>query len=204
MARKPVVTGGKKDELIAAAFTLFMQNGYENTSVRMILGAVNGEVGMFYHYFRSKADLFEAAVSSYFARYADEFNRIGSNVALPLPVILQQIFALFQTTAQTYLRMKGSLHWTVELALRQKTLEQLEPCIATLLQRAVDTGQMQPPSVNCRELAAFLVQGTAGFVHRQAGQQADAALFARKKHDVICLIANVLSVDPQWLEGEST
>jgi Bacterial regulatory proteins, tetR family. len=35
MARKAVLIGGKKDELIAAALKLFIANGYENTSVRV-------------------------------------------------------------------------------------------------------------------------------------------------------------------------
>ena len=51
MARKPVLEGGKKDEIIAAATQLFFTEGFEGTSVRKILGMVNGEIGMFYHYF---------------------------------------------------------------------------------------------------------------------------------------------------------
>ena len=51
MARKALLTGGKRDEIIYAAMELFFENGYEATSVRMILDKVNGEVCMFYHYF---------------------------------------------------------------------------------------------------------------------------------------------------------
>ena len=58
MARKPAAEGGKKEALITTALKLFMENGYENTSVRMILNEVGGEVGMFYHYFKSKDALF--------------------------------------------------------------------------------------------------------------------------------------------------
>ena len=47
MARKPVLEGGKKDELIDAALALFFENGYENTSIRMIANRVGCEVGCF-------------------------------------------------------------------------------------------------------------------------------------------------------------
>ena len=52
MARKAVLTGGKRDEIIDIAMKLFFENGYEATSVRMIMNEVGGEIGMFYHYFK--------------------------------------------------------------------------------------------------------------------------------------------------------
>lgn len=40
MARKAVVAGGKRDELVDAALKLFLERGYEATSVRAVLEAV--------------------------------------------------------------------------------------------------------------------------------------------------------------------
>ena len=54
MARKAVLQGGKRDEIIKVATKQFFENGYEETSIRSILNDVGGEVGMFYHYFKSK------------------------------------------------------------------------------------------------------------------------------------------------------
>ena len=61
MARKAVLEGGKREEIITAAEQLFFTEGFEKTSVRMILEKVGGEVGMFYHYFKSKEELFDVA-----------------------------------------------------------------------------------------------------------------------------------------------
>lgn len=66
MPRKPVLEGGKRDEIISTAMQLFFENGYEATSVRMILDRVGGEVGMFYHYFKSKEELFQKVVDRFF------------------------------------------------------------------------------------------------------------------------------------------
>ena len=62
MARKAILEGGKRDEILDKAILLFTQNGYEGTSVRMILQEVGGEIGMFYHYFSSKEELFDCAM----------------------------------------------------------------------------------------------------------------------------------------------
>ena len=42
MARKAILEGGKRDEIIAAATTLFFTEGFESTSVRKILDRVGG------------------------------------------------------------------------------------------------------------------------------------------------------------------
>ena len=44
MARKAILEGGKRDEIIAAATKLFFTEGFEATSVRKILALVDGEI----------------------------------------------------------------------------------------------------------------------------------------------------------------
>jgi AcrR family transcriptional regulator len=55
----------RKQELIETASRLFLEKGYEAVSVRDILDVVDGSQGMFYHYFKSKQDIFLAAMSQY-------------------------------------------------------------------------------------------------------------------------------------------
>ena len=74
MARKAVLSGGKRDEIILEAMKLFFENGYEATTVRMIMDQVGGEIGMFYHYFKSKETLFDCVVEKFFADYQKEFD----------------------------------------------------------------------------------------------------------------------------------
>ena len=42
MARKAILEGGKRDEIIAVATKLFFTEGFEATSVRKILALVDG------------------------------------------------------------------------------------------------------------------------------------------------------------------
>jgi AcrR family transcriptional regulator len=203
MSRKRVLTGGKRDELISAALKLFMENGYESTSVRMILNEVNGEVGMFYHYFKSKDELFEAAMRLHFQQYSERFGKIVQDDGLSLSEQIGRIFQLFKITSESYLQMSknGGLHWTVELALREKTLDELEPHIAVILKNAVKAELMRQPDVPFNELAAFLVHGIAGIMHQESVKEISSELFLQKKKSAIWLIANTLRISPDTMGG---
>ena len=50
------------DEIIATALTLFQAEGYENTSVSMIIDKIGISKGTFYYYFKSKRDLMIAVI----------------------------------------------------------------------------------------------------------------------------------------------
>ncbi|HKJ84779.1 MAG TPA: helix-turn-helix domain-containing protein [Spirochaetia bacterium] len=49
----------RKAEFLDTAMRLFMQNGYEQTSVNAIIDAVGVSKGAFYHYFKTKEDLLD-------------------------------------------------------------------------------------------------------------------------------------------------
>ena len=67
---------GRRQELIAIAMQQFMASGYEKTSVRSIVRAADGEVGMFYHHFASKEAIFEAVLDEFNRRYIEKMHDI--------------------------------------------------------------------------------------------------------------------------------
>ena len=69
MSRKPVLEGGKRDEIMDAALELFFEKGYDATSIRTIMRKVGSEVGLFYYYFENKDDVFDKAVHRFLAQY---------------------------------------------------------------------------------------------------------------------------------------
>jgi AcrR family transcriptional regulator len=58
----------RRDELLDTALALFLENGYERTSVEHITQTVGVAKGTFYHYFATKQDLLEQLVE----RFTDE------------------------------------------------------------------------------------------------------------------------------------
>lgn len=167
MARKPVLSGGKRDELVEKALQLFIEHGYENTSVRQILSAVNGEIGMFYHYFRSKYEIFEAAVDLYLSNFVAQFS------ALPRKENLKDqfdsILDLFTQSMQEFVHMGAqNLHWTVAVALHQRTLHSMLPIVESMIKQAIECGRAYNPlAMESGDIAAFLLFGTSGILHQK-------------------------------------
>jgi AcrR family transcriptional regulator len=58
----------RREELLDTALVLFLEQGYERTSVAQITSAVGVAKGTFYHYYETKSDLLEQLVE----RFAEE------------------------------------------------------------------------------------------------------------------------------------
>lgn len=101
MSRKAVLEGGKRDEIIYVAMQLFFENGYEATSVRMILDKVNGEVGMFYHHFKSKEELFQKVVERFFEDYTKQFVQIAEECSYKEQFI-EYLLELFKSSMKKF------------------------------------------------------------------------------------------------------
>ena len=79
-SKKPEV---RKQELIEIAARLFAEKGYEAVSVRDILEVVDGAPGMFYYYFRSKQDIYVAAMEQYICERLERKCRILEDDTIP-------------------------------------------------------------------------------------------------------------------------
>ena len=134
MARKPILEGGKKDEIIAAATQLFFTVGFEGTSVRKILGVVGGEIGMFYHYFSSKEELFDVVVDRFFRQYALDFEAMTDTVHSPEELV-DAFLPSFTKAMDQFRLVEGSMHWTIRSALHERTLLSLVPAAEKLLKQ---------------------------------------------------------------------
>ena len=132
MARKPVLTGGKRDEIIKTATALFFEKGYEATSVRMIMEIVNGEIGMFYHYFKSKEELFDRVVEKFFDDYRKKFEALILEFKTPDDFV-DSFLPLYEESMSKFDLLRTNMHWTIQYALAGKTIESMRPAIEKLL-----------------------------------------------------------------------
>lgn len=79
-SKKPEV---RKKELIDVAAALFAEKGYEAVSVRDILDVVGGAPGMFYYYFKSKQDIYIAAMEQYISERLERKCEIIEDDTIP-------------------------------------------------------------------------------------------------------------------------
>ena len=134
MSRKAILEGGKRDEIIAAATKLFFTEGFEATSVRKILALVDGEIGMFYHYFASKEELFDQVVDRFFRQYALDFETMAGNIRTPEELV-DVFLPSFDAAMENYRRVENNMHWSIRSALHERTVLSLIPAAEELLKR---------------------------------------------------------------------
>ena len=181
MARKPILEGGKRDEIIAAATELFFTEGFESTSVRKILDRVGGEVGMFYHYFKSKEELFGVVVDRFFRNYALNFEVMAGNIRTPEELV-DAFLPSFEEAMEKYRRVESGMHWTIRSALHERTVLSLVPAAEDLLKRFGYCGAY-PLDI----AAAMTIAAVSAAIHSESFQNMDET---ERKQLLLRLIAD--------------
>ena len=167
MARKPVLSGGKKDEIIKTATALFFEKGYEATSVRMIMEIVNGEIGMFYHYFRSKEELFDRVVEKFFDDYREKFEDLINEFKTPDDLV-DSFLPLYEESMSKFALLRGNMHWTIQYAMSGKTIESMRPAIEKLL-----SSWNIKSDIPIDILAGQLLYGISATIHSKGFEELD-------------------------------
>lgn len=159
MARKAVINGGRRDEIIQKAMKLFFEHGYEAASVRMIMDEVGGEIGMFYHYFKSKDALFDAVAQYFFRQFHEQFAAILESCA-SAEELLDAFVPLYERSMNQFDRLRANMHWTIQYALHGRAVAEMVPEAAAFIRK------VKPETGDTAELkAAQLVYGISGTVH---------------------------------------
>ena len=155
MKRKPITEGGKREEIIKTALSLFLENGYESTSIRMISGKAGCEVGLVYYYFKTKDDIFEKALSLYFTKAEQDFTSLAEKSVAST----EKILALFVDTVEKKAEdikksFSDSVHWTIRFAICERITQIEEKALGEILTN------MLKKDMNTS--AAFIARGICG------------------------------------------
>lgn len=166
--RKRSTENNTKEAILEAALKIFLTNGYEGTSVRMILEEAQVVTGSFYHFFQSKEDLFEQAVERFLSLYEKQFAAIALDDSRSfweqlnwLIDWLEHNLHLYFTNLQT-----NQLHWTVQYSFHKRTLQALLPYVEILVKKALEKeGAKNPLKFDITTLSTVLLQGIEGIIH---------------------------------------
>ena len=94
----------RRKELVDAAARLFAEKGYESTSVRDILDAVNGAPGMFYYYFKSKQDVYVAVMEDFISERMDRKCAVMEDEGQPFDERIAALRSLVTDDVNEYVR----------------------------------------------------------------------------------------------------
>lgn len=186
MARKPVLEGGRKDEIIKKASVLFFEHGYEATSIRMILKETGGEIGMFYHYFKSKEELFEQVVEAFFHDSQIQFSKLIARHS-EIDDFLTDFLDYYRSNVERYNKLSGNMHWTIQTALATQTVQAAFPSVLAFVQRYASRHPLKrpvPPDI----IAMQLLYAISGTLHSDSFRNIEEA----KQQEVLKEVLGVL------------
>ena len=160
-----------RTRLVLAALQLFWAKGYGSTSIADVLQAAKVNSGSLYHFFPGKQDLLLAVLEQYHA---------GIRTMLLEPAWrgvhdpIERVFALLaryrrslEDTDCTYACPIGSLALELhepDLPVRERLAANFSAWIEAIHECLQDAGARLPPSVDRRELAAFVLTTMEGGV----------------------------------------
>ena len=155
---------GVREEILDAARTLFVKEGYEHVSIRKIAEKVEYAPGTIYLYFRDKAEILDRICEETFARLAIRLEAISRDQADPLDCLRRGL--------RTYVQfgVDNPNHYVVTF-VQAKQVERQNPVHASAgercfdflrngVKRCIDAGQL-----NCQdaeEVAQALWAGMHG------------------------------------------
>lgn len=156
----------RRQELIGIALKQFLENGYEKTSVRSILKEADGEIGMFYHYFKSKNEIYEAALENYNEKYIAKLTEIVNSAGLSFKEKLNQIFTCLPGSVSEYsLMYTEKVNPQIMTVLHSRTLLKMVPLFERMILEGLEMNIMNAPVPNIHLLSKFILFGMSAIIH---------------------------------------
>ncbi len=162
--KKPEI---RRQELIDIALRQFISLGYEKASIRSIVKEANGEIGMFYHHFASKEEMFETALKRFNSNYIIAMeNIIDKNLEMGFIELLGKIMLETDEAIEKYRDIQPQkVNWQMLSIFHQSTLSALHPVICETISRYIERGKISPPDVELGLLANFVLSGASAVIH---------------------------------------
>ena len=169
----------RRKELLDAAERLFVEQGYEETSIRDIITTVGVAHGLFYYYFRSKEDILAAIIDRFydsFLRAADEAHAKEGRTGLEmLGDIIAAGIAMKKGKERLFAYIGASDDIHIQEQLARGAAERMAPAIAAILRAGVRDGSFDTPYPD-EAARAFLACGTTILDARPSAGGADGYL----------------------------
>ena len=138
----------RRNELLDAAWELFSRHGYDRTPVSAIIDKINVSKGTFYHYFKSKEDLLDAAIERITVAITDE---IRSAIGQPGLTAVEKLNLFMEASrkwkaehAEQIRELTQVVYRDENLRLRHKmdirTLTLLVPVLTGIISQGVEEG----------------------------------------------------------------
>ena len=190
----------RKKEILETAMEMFLKNGYENTSVSDIVHKLNVAQGLFYYYFKSKEEVFRAALEQYTDEFTEKLIAIIRDGSMSfirrLELVLRTMRNMFaeSTNALTMEMQRAELidlDYRLSIHITQSLIEPVSVVLDELNERGVAHIK------DTVSTASFLVFGIYGLIH--SGDERMHNSDNLEPEIVVGLISGVLGIKPEIL-----
>lgn len=134
VVKKPEV---RRREIVSASRTLFLQQGYENTTMQDIMATLQIAKGTTYHYFKSKDELLDAVVEEIASEYVSDVEKSLKGNAVEKMQILVAGRNVSSSTIEAIHRLDNR---EMHARLLAVTLMKLAPIYAQVISQGCEEG----------------------------------------------------------------
>jgi len=132
----------RRQELLQIAYRLFIEKGYDNTSIDEIIAAAGIAKGTYYYHFPSKEATLEAVIDM---MLNEEIAQAKSIVSAPLPVpqkIAAVIMAMHPKQEETSIAnaLEARENIVLHEKLNKRVIEEAVPLLAEIVQEGISQG----------------------------------------------------------------
>jgi AcrR family transcriptional regulator len=179
MTPKNIPEGGKKEVILSAALEIFLENGYESTSVRSISHKVGCEVGLIYYYFKTKEELFDQALLAYYAKTEKEMNEISEQSTATVEKFIDYLEKKAISYRKTF---ANNVHFSIRTAVCEKITSLAEANLTKILEKT-KRGE-------AKNIAVFLARGLCGAMLRD-----DADYYKENKDSIQRIVKSIVGTE---------
>jgi AcrR family transcriptional regulator len=157
----------RKQELIDTAERLFLEKGYEQTTVADIVREIEVAQGTFYYYFSSKEEILEAIIEKDITALEEDVRQIMSredaNAAIKLNAVVNSIIGISTSRREIMDYLHEESNAVMHEKMERHTIERLVPLMTRVVAEGTHAGifDVQYPT----EFVEFLLASLVYFFH---------------------------------------
>jgi AcrR family transcriptional regulator len=157
----------RKQELIDTAERLFLEKGYEQTTVADIVREIEVAQGTFYYYFSSKEKILEAIIEKDITALEEDVRQIMSredaNAAIKLNAVVNSIIGISTSRREIMNYLHEESNAVMHEKMERHTIERLVPLMTKVVAEGTHAGifDVQYPT----EFVEFLLASLVYFFH---------------------------------------
>ncbi len=130
----------RKDEILDCAVRLFMEKGYDSTTVTDIMNEVGIAKGTLYYHFKSKEEILDGILNRMFVTHIERANRIADDTTLGVHEKLRQALLSLQIREDGATEVFEEVHKPQNALMHQKMLQRMMLDVTPVLARIIEEG----------------------------------------------------------------